>query len=154
MYLTGQIFALDSVQKRNLIGWYSNNQCQIGEWIYEIPSGFFFYYFINLFQSRPNEPPGVGGGGYSIFFRIRRLGPSIYRSPKKNIRNFKHPKKIFEILATQKNIPILYLDLKKRPYCIEMTLKLAQFCNDPKNVSTKSLFPQKNIHFSENPQKY
>ena len=55
------------------------------------------------------------GGGYSNFFRIRRLGPSIYRSPQKNIRNFKHPKKIFEIFATQKNIPILYLDLKKRP---------------------------------------
>ena len=58
---------------------------------------------------------GGGGGGYSKFFLIRRLGPSIYRSPPKNIRNFKHPKKIFEILATQKNIPILYLDLKKRP---------------------------------------
>ena len=54
-------------------------------------------------------------GGYSNFFRIRRLGPSIYPSPPKNIRNFKHPKKIFEILATPKNIPILYLDLKKRP---------------------------------------
>ena len=26
--------------------------------------------------------PG-GGGGYSIFFRLRRLGPSIYRSPQK-----------------------------------------------------------------------
>ena len=58
--------------------------------------------------------PG-GGGGYSIFFRIRRLGPSIRRSPQKNIRNFKHPKKIFEILATQKFFPILYLDLKKDP---------------------------------------
>ena len=58
-----------------------------------------------------NSPPG----GYSTFFRIRRLGPSIYRSPQKNIRNFKPPKKIFEILATPKNIPILYLDLKKRP---------------------------------------
>ena len=44
------------------------------------------------------QPPG----GYSYFFRIRRLGPTIYRSPPKNIRNFKHPKKIFEILATQK----------------------------------------------------
>ena len=54
-------------------------------------------------------------GGYSNFFRICRLGPSIYCSPPKNIRNFKHPKKIFEILATQKNIPILYIDLKKRP---------------------------------------
>ena len=54
-------------------------------------------------------------GGYSNFFRIRRLGPSIYRSPQTNIRNFKHPKKIFEILETKKNIPILCLDLKKRP---------------------------------------
>ena len=54
-------------------------------------------------------------GRYSNFFRIHRLGPSIYRSPQKNIRNFKHPKKIFEILATQKNISILYLDHKKDP---------------------------------------
>ena len=58
---------------------------------------------------------GGGGGGYSNFFRIRRLGPSIYCSTPKNIRKFKHPKKIFEIFATQKNIPILYLDLKKDP---------------------------------------
>ena len=55
------------------------------------------------------------GGGTLIFSRIRRLGPSIYRSPKKNIRNFKHPQKIFEILATPKNILILYIDLKKDP---------------------------------------
>ena len=34
-----------------------------------------------------------GGGGYSHFFCIRRLGPSICPSPQKNIRNFKHPKK-------------------------------------------------------------
>ena len=58
--------------------------------------------------------PG-GGGGTLNFFYIRRLGPSIYSSPPKNIRNFKHPKKIFEILATPKNFPILYKDLKKRP---------------------------------------
>ena len=50
-----------------------------------------------------------GGGGYSNFFSIRRLGPGIYHSPPKTIRNFKHPQKIFEILATQKNIP--------RPFC-------------------------------------
>ena len=44
---------------------------------------------------------GAGGVGYSHFFFIRRLGPSIYRSPpppkkkknnKKN-RNFKNPQK-------------------------------------------------------------
>ena len=32
-----------------------------------------------------------GGGGYSHVFAIRRLAPSIYRSPHKNIRNFKPP---------------------------------------------------------------
>ena len=86
--------------------------------------------------------------GYSNFFRIRRLGPSIYRSSQKNIRNFKHPKKIFEILATQKNIPILYLDLKKKTLnCIEMTLKLAQFCDDPKKISTKSSYSKKILIF-------
>ena len=54
--------------------------------------------------------PRGGGGGYSLFFCIRRL-----RFTPKNIRNFKHPKKIFEILAAPKNIPILYHDLKKDP---------------------------------------
>ena len=44
-------------------------------------------------------------GGFSIFFCIGRLGPSIYPSPQKNIRNFKHPKKIFEIFATPKKYP-------------------------------------------------
>ena len=46
-----------------------------------------------------------GGGGYSNFFCKRRLGPSIYRSSPKYIRNFKHPKKIFEIFATPKKYP-------------------------------------------------
>ena len=49
--------------------------------------------------------PQEGVGGYSHFFFIRRLGPSIYHSPPKNSRNFKLSKKLFEILATQKNIP-------------------------------------------------
>ena len=50
------------------------------------------------------EPPGVvggvgwsgigesgedpGGGGYSQFFYIRRLGPSIYSSPPKKYQEF------------------------------------------------------------------
>ena len=52
--------------------------------------------------------------GYSHFFFIRRLR-SIYHSPPKNIRKFKHCNKIFEILATPKISLILYLELKKRP---------------------------------------
>ena len=51
-----------------------------------------------------SDSPQGGGGGTLDF--------SNYRSPPKNTRNFKHPK-IFEILATPKNIPNLYLDLKK-----------------------------------------
>ena len=60
-----------------------------------------------------NKPRGAGGGGYSQFFCIRRLGPSIYPLSQKDIRNFKQPPK--KILATPKNIPILYNDFKKRP---------------------------------------
>ena len=33
------------------------------------------------------EDPG-GGGGYSQFFYIRRLGPSIYSSPPKKYQEF------------------------------------------------------------------
>ena len=48
---------------------------------------------------------GPRGGGLLFFVFIRRLGPSIYHSRKKNFRNYKDPKKIFEILANPKNIP-------------------------------------------------
>ena len=34
-----------------------------------------------------------------------------------------------------------------------MTLKLAQFCDDPQK-NPQNLHTPKNIHFSENPQKY
>ena len=91
-------------------------------------------------------------GGYSYFFRIRRLGPSIYCSHPKNIRNFKHPQKIFEILATQNNISILYLDLKKTLNCIEMTLKLAQFCDHPKKNILKIFIPPKIFIFLKTPK--
>ena len=33
-----------------------------------------------------------------------------------------------------------------------MTLKLAQFCDDPKKISTKSSHPPQKINFSENPK--
>ena len=78
----------------------------------------------------------------AAIFRIRRLGPSIYRSPQKNIRNFKHPKNIFEIFATPKNIPILYLDLEKDP-------KMRR--NDPQ-ASPILWWPSKNIHNFEPPK--
>ena len=59
-----------------------------------------------------------GGGGvlssFSYFFFIRRLGPSIYRSPKKISGVSSTPKKL-EILATKKIFPFLYLDFIKDP---------------------------------------
>ena len=53
-----------------------------------------------------------GGGGVLSFFLLSRLGPITYYSPQNNIRNFKHPQNIFEILATPKKYPQLYA-LKK-----------------------------------------
>ena len=37
--------------------------------------------------------------------------------------------------------------LKKTQNCIEMTRKLAQFCDDPKKLSTNSSYPQKILIF-------
>ena len=54
-------------------------------------------------------------GGYSHFFFIRRLGPSIFRSPPNKYHEFQTPQNIFKFLATDKNNPIMYLDHKKRP---------------------------------------
>ena len=45
-----------------------------------------------------------GGGGTLIFASYVGSGPASFLRLK-NIRNFKHPKQIFEILATPKNIP-------------------------------------------------
>ena len=65
------------------------------------------------------QSQGGGGVGGVLSFFFSRLGPSIYRSPptppEKKQQEFQEPPKIFEILATPKNIPILYLDLKKDP---------------------------------------
>ena len=41
---------------------------------------------------------------------------------------------------------------KKTLNCIEMTLKLAQFCDDPKKISTKSSYPKKIFIFLKTPK--
>ena len=92
-------------------------------------------------------------GGYSNFFRIRRLGPSIHRSPQKNIRNFKHPKKIFEILATQKIFQFLYLYLKQDPQTHRNDPQTSPICDDPQKISTKSSYPPKIFMFLKTPPK-
>ena len=46
------------------------------------------------------------GGGYSNFFGIRRLGPSIYRSPqKKKYQEFQEPQKNIRNLSNPKKYP-------------------------------------------------
>ena len=81
------------------------------------------------------------------FIFIRRLGTSICGLPPKNIGNIR---KIFEILQPQ-TILILYIYLMKRPRNTwKRPLKLVQFCDDAKKISTKYSYP-KNINFSENP---
>ena len=52
--------------------------------------------------------------GTLIFSAYVGSDPASTFHPKK-YQEFQTPPKIFEILATQKNIPILYLDLKKGP---------------------------------------
>ena len=97
---------------------------------------------------------GGGGWGYSYFFRIRRLGPSIYRPPPK-ISGFKHPQKnIWNFSNPKTYLNSVHWPHEKTLKCIEMTLKLAQLCDDPPKISTKSSYLPKNIHLSENSKKY
>ena len=97
---------------------------------------------------------GLRGVGGSHFFFIRRLGPSIYRTPPKNISST--PKTIW-IFSNPKNTP-------PPPFCT-LTLRkdLKMHRNDPPKYSPiwwwiPQKYPQisipKNIHFSENPRKY
>ena len=112
------------------------------------------------------------GGGYSHFFFIRRLGPSIYRTPppqkkkkkkkkqqqtnKQKNRNFKNPPKIFEIIAPpppkKKNTPFCTLTLKKTQKCIETTPKYSLILWwSPKNIH--KIFIPKKYSFFWKPEK-
>ena len=66
-------------------------------------------YFVLLCRDLTRE-----GGGTLICSAYVGSDPASALHPKK-YQEFQAPQKIFEILATQRNIPILYLDLKKRP---------------------------------------
>ena len=66
----------------------------------------------------------------------------------KQYQEFQAPQKLFEYLATPKNTPILYIDLKKKTYMQEMTPK----CNPilwwpPKNIHKISIPPLKYSFF-------
>ena len=99
--------------------------------------------FLSVLFSHPG-----GGGGYSYFFRIRRLGAQHLPFTKKNIRNFKHPKKIFETLAIQKISQFCTLTLQKDPIMHRndpLTSPILWW--PPIKISTKSSYPQKYSFF-------
>ena len=62
----------------------------------------------NYLQQTTSEDDIFTQGGTLIFTAYVGSDPGSTVHPK-NIRNLKHPKKIFEIFATQKNILILYI---------------------------------------------
>ena len=98
--------------------------------------------------------PGGGGGvrGVLSFFGIRRLGPSIYRSTKK-YQEFQARQKIFEILATPKNIRYsIPCPSENTLKCIEMTLSIVQFLWLPPKIIHKTSIPQKYIFFWKPPK--
>ena len=89
--------------------------------------------------------------GYSQFFIIRRLGPSIYSfplpppPPKKN-RNIKNTIRIFKILLP-KNVPILSTLTSRKSikmYRNDPTAlsEVARLYNDPKNINNFFLPPK------------
>ena len=88
--------------------------------------------------------PGEGGSWVFSIFSYVGLGPAPNIHPK--IRNFKHPKKIFEILATPKIPPNLYL-YPIKVECIEMAPKYSPICDNPTKISTKSSYPKKYSFF-------
>ena len=91
---------------------------------------------------RATETPG--GGGYSQFFLIRRLGPSIYCLLPKKIRNTRQPKKIFQFCT---------LTLRKGPkMCINNPPNWSSLVMTPK-ISTIPSYPKKYSFFFQKPPK-
>ena len=77
--------------------------------------------------------------------------PPPKKKQKKN-RKIKNPQIIFEILATPEKSQFCTLTLKKSLKCIEMKLKLAQFCDDPQKNIHKIFIPQKIFNFLKTPK--
>ena len=59
--------------------------------------------------------PGCKKMAWDVLSRDVLSGSPSHYLPLKNIKNIEHTQKIFEILATLKNVPILYTGLKKIP---------------------------------------
>ena len=64
---------------------------------------------------QPGFSPRGGGEGVLNFFSVYVGSDPASTVHTQKYQEFQAPQKIFEILATQNNVPILYLDLKKIP---------------------------------------
>ena len=71
---------------------------------HDMPKCLIFVHTINPLLIMKLHHGGGGGGGTLIFSAYLGSGPASTFNPK-NIRNFKHPRKIFEILESPKNMP-------------------------------------------------
>ena len=67
----------------------------------------------------------------------------MYRSPQKNIRNFKHPKKYLKFSQPQKIYRFCILILRKDPKNIELTPKTSPIFGRPQKNIHKIFIPQK-----------
>ena len=93
--------------------------------------------------SRPNCLWVPGVGGYTLIFSAYvGLDPASSAHPKKISGILSTPKKYLKFWQPKKISQFCTLTLKKTLNCIEMALKLAQFCDDPKKISTKSSYPK------------
>ena len=96
--------------------------------------------------------PGTQVGGTLIFSSYVGSDPAFTVHPKK-YQEYQAPQKIFEVLATPPKYPIsVPLTIKKTLKFIKMNLKLAQLCDDPPKISTKSSYPPKIFIFLKTPK--
>ena len=85
--------------------------------------------------------------GYSYFFDIRSLWPSIYRSPPKIIRNFKHPLRKDPKMHRNDPLNIVQFceDPKKYPQNLH-TPKIFFFLKNQNNIEIQNFEPKKNVN--------
>ena len=91
-------------------------------------------------------------GGTLIFSAYVGLDPASTVHPQKISGISSTPKQYLKFKQPPKISQLCTSTLKKTLKCIEMTLKLAQFCDDPKKISTKSSYPKKIFIFLKTPK--
>ena len=92
-------------------------------------------------------------GGTLIFSSYVGSDPASIVHPKKISGISSTPKKYLKFQQPKKKSQFCTLTLKKTLKCIEMTLKLAKFCDDPKKYPQNLHTPKKYLLFWK-PKKY